>query len=177
MTKSFLLFLFDSGASRRAERTGLPRRFAPRNDEAGATFAMTSGGGLCNAGFLRWTLSSPAWRARGWPKAGRGRRTKRRAAPLIKKGAKERDACPRSTAKKTASLRSAWNEALSRPCGPPSPASGGGKVHRKNPPLQRPPALAITKAAPYHCESLPPRHCEARSAVAIQFLPTGAKRR
>jgi macrolide transport system ATP-binding/permease protein len=31
---------------------------------------------------------------------------------------------------------------------------------------------------PRHCEALlPPRHCEERSAVAIQFIPNGAKRR
>jgi hypothetical protein len=77
-----------SVATLRKEGTGLPRRFAPRNDEKG---------GFCNGergGLSEWRvppmdsprpmdLPSPAWRARGWPQAGRGFRTMRSVATLI----------------------------------------------------------------------------------------------
>ncbi|MDR0717943.1 MAG: hypothetical protein LBF50_11135 [Azoarcus sp.] len=101
----------------------------------------------------------------GWPKAGRGLPTIRRAATLIKKGAKEKNACPLPAAKENSvdALRmeqsplSALWATLSRQAGEGNPSE----------------ELVIAKALPLS----PFRHCEARSAVAIQFVSSGAQRR
>jgi hypothetical protein len=196
----------NSGASRRMERAGLPRRCAPRNDE-----------------FFRWT---PLPRLRGRVPEGRERasyQTERSDADFFAVGRGQASFLPPPFY--PASLRSAWYETLSRPSGT-LPRKRGREVHRKNSslrgaqrrgnpvrstrraaPLDKkgrrnetpvhspPPSNNQRRCAPHGRKpspglrppSRPPsgggtsigrtRHCEERSDVAIQFVPPGAQRR
>jgi hypothetical protein len=76
----------------------------------------------------------------------RGEPTIRRAAPLNKKGVNEGNACPRPTAKKSAALRSAWKETLSRPSATLPRKRGREGIHRMGEISSE--ELVIAKAAP-----------------------------